>query len=415
MATAPPQERDRDVVTYAAFNGLRNDVTSERFDIGDLEVADNIDIDKTGRIDRRAGYTLRSAGATHSLWADRLQEVCMVVSGGNLNRLQTDYTRSAVKALVDGASRMSYERVNDRVYFSNGVDIGVYENGAARSWGLPIGVVPGAAAIAGNMPAGKYQFTMSWLRVDGQESGAPMAGLIELPASGGIQFTLPSSAHADVVGKILYLSPPNAETMFEAAAVANAQTSLTWLSDPSALSESLQTQFLMPPPAGQLIAFYRGQMFVAVGDTIYQSEPYAYEQFDLRRHVQLDGRVNLLAPFSDKDSGPDANRNSGFFVGTDRSCGVLAGTDTDHMQYVPKTDYGAIPGALDYVDGSLFHTGETGARALPVWLTTQGLCAGMPDLQISNLTRAKYTFPAAGRGAALFMPGPKRFIATANL
>ena len=75
MADTPTQERDRDVVTYVAFNGLRNDVSSERFDIGDLEVADNIDIDKTGRIARRAGYTSVTAGAAHSLWADRLQEV----------------------------------------------------------------------------------------------------------------------------------------------------------------------------------------------------------------------------------------------------------------------------------------------------------------------------------------------------
>jgi hypothetical protein len=38
MATEAPQ-RDQDVVTYAAFNGLRSDVTSERFELGDLEVA----------------------------------------------------------------------------------------------------------------------------------------------------------------------------------------------------------------------------------------------------------------------------------------------------------------------------------------------------------------------------------------
>lgn len=412
---AEPQQRDQDVVTYAAFNGLRNDVTAERFDIGDLEAANNIDIDKTGRIARRGGYTLRSAGAAHSLWADRLQDVCMLVRSGNLLRMDASYATSVVKALDDAAARMAFERVSDRIYFSNGTDVGVYENGAVRSWGLPMATLPGAVATSGNMPAGKYQFTMSWLRADGQESGAPMCGLIELPAIGGIVFTLPVSSHPDVVGKVLYLSPPNGETTMEAAAVNNSLTSLTWLSDPSALSEPLTVQFLQPAPAGQLIAFYRGRTFVAVGDTLYLSEPYAYEQFDLRRYMQLDGRITLLAPFSDKDRSSDANRDSGFFIGTDRSCGVLAGTDAENFQYVPKTDYGAIFGAVDYVDGSLFHQGEAGARQLPMWLTTQGICVGMPDLLINNLTRAKYTFPAAGRGAAMFMPGPKRFIATANL
>lgn len=412
---ADPTQRDQDVVTYVAFNGLRSDVTAERFGIGDLEAANNIDIDKTGRIGRRAGYTLRAAGASHSLWADRLQEVCLLVSGGNLNRLQTDYTQSVVKALADATSRMAFERVSDRIYFSNGTDVGVYENAAARTWGLPMATLPGAVATSGNMPAGKYQFTLSWLRADGQESGAPMCGLIELPESGGIVFSLPVSSHPDVVGKVLYLSPPNAEIPMEAAAVANATTSITWLSDPSTLCEPLTVQFMQPAPAGQLIAFYRGHMFVAAGDTLYISEPYAYELFDLRRYLQLDGRITLLAPFSDKDRSSDANRDSGFFVGTDRSCGVIAGTDPTSFQYVPKADYGAIFGAVDYVDGSLFHEGQAGARQLPMWLTTQGICVGMPDLLINNLTRAKYSFPAAGRGAALFMPGPKRFIATANL
>jgi hypothetical protein len=265
------------------------------------------------------------------------------------------------------------------------------------------------------MPAGKYLFTMSWLRASGQESGAPLAGLIDLPVDSAIEFTLPVSTHPDVVGKILYLSPPNSEHMFEAAALANSLTSLAWQSDPSSLSEPITVQFMQPAPAGQLVAFFRGRMYVAVGDTLYRSEPYDYELFDLRRYVRLDGRITLLAPFSDKDRGSDASRDSGFFIGTDRSCGILAGTDADDVQYVPKTDYGAIFGALDYADGTLIGTGETGARMLPIWLTTQGICVGLPDLQIVNRTQARYDFPAAGRGAALFMPGPKRFIATANL
>lgn len=414
MATQAP-ERDPDVVTFAAFNGLRSDVPAERFDSGDLHAAINVDLDKSGQVSRRGGFTSLAAGAMHSAWSDRRREIAMVVRAGGLYRISSGIVFSLVTTLANPDAPMAYERVDNRVYFSNGTDSGVYEDGAARSWGLPVPPLPGVAAIAGNMPAGTYQFALSYLRADGQESGTrPLAGLIELPASGGIQFTLPVSTHPEVVGKVLYLSSPNGEVLREAAAVANGLTGLTWLSDPGSLSELLQVQGLSAPPAGQRVAFYRGYMFVAAGDTLYVSEPYSYEMFDLRRYLQLDGRITLLAPFSDKDRS-DSSRDSGFFVGTDHSCGVLAGTNPSDFQYVPKTDYGAIPGALDYVDGSLFHQGETGARALPMWLTTQGVCVGMPDLLINNLTRAKFTFPAAGRGAALFMPGPKRFLATANL
>lgn len=413
MADQQAPQRDEDVVTYEAFRGLRNDVSPERFEQGDLAVADNIDLDKSGRIARRAGYTSKVAGAAHSLWADDMQDVCMFVQGGVLRRLATDYTSSAVLALANASDPMSYHRVSDRVYFSNGQDIGAYENGRARSWGIPVPALPGVAVTVGDMPAGEYQFAMTLLRGDGQESGAPLAGRITLPAGSGITFTTPTTLPDGVVGKILYVSPPNGEVLMEATKLIPSEANVT-VGDPSLLSLPLVTQFLAPPPAGQLIAYYRGRMFVAVGDTLYMSEPYGYELFDLRRYIQLDGRITLLAPMVDKDT-TGTGLGSGFFVGTDRSCGILAGNNSEDFQYVPKIEYGAIPGAVDFVDGALFRSGETTARVLPMWLTTQGLCIGLPDLTIGNLTRSKYGFPAAGRGAALFMPGPNRFIATANL
>jgi hypothetical protein len=67
------------------------------------------------------------------------------------------------------------------------------------------------------------------------------------------------------------------------------------------------------------------------------------------------------------------------------------------------------------VDGSVYGDGSATARNIPMWLTTNGVCAGMPGLQINNLTRTKYTIPATGEGAALFMPGPNRIMMTYNL
>jgi hypothetical protein len=50
-----------------------------------------------------------------------------------------------------------------------------------------------------------------------------------------------------------------------------------------------------------------------------------------------------------------------------------------------------------------------------MWLSTQGICVGQPDLSIRNLTRSKFTLSASGSGAAVFMPGPNRFLASHNL
>jgi hypothetical protein len=414
MAENLSPQRDQDVVTYEAFTGLRNDVTPERFGPEDLTWADNVDLDKSGRLSRRTGYAAVLAGAMHSLWADDQQEICLFARGNQLNQLSPTYSAVPVATLQGVGNPLSYQRVSDRVYYSNGVDTGILENGAVRTWGMTVPALPGAVATVGSMPAGAYQYVMTYVRADGQESGAVLAGLITVPDVSGIAFTLPVPADPGVASKILYLSTPDGEVLYLVALVPAATTQTTYTGDTTELNLPLATQFMGQAPAGQLIAFYRGRMFVAVDDTLYWSAGFGYELFDLREYVQLDGRITLLAPITDKEITENA-RSSGFFIGTDRSCGVLVGSDPKDFQYVPKTAYGAIAGAFDYVDGSLFGDDASGGRALPMWLSTQGICIGMPDMQVKNLTRSKFGFPATGQGAALFQPGPNRFIATYNL
>lgn len=413
MADNQSLQRDEDVVVFSSFGGVRNDVTAERFSNTDLAFADNVDIDKSGRLFRRQGYTQQRAGAAHSLWSNPQQTQCLFVSAGQLQRLNTDMTATPLMVLHDSLSRMAFDQVNERTYFSNGTDLGVYENGVVRSWGLPQGPLPGVSPTVGAAPAGMYQFAMTWLRVDGQESGTGKAGMVQV-MDGGMTFTLPVATDPAIVGKILYISGCNGDELFKAAVLPNAQTSFTYSNDTTELGEPLETQFMQAPPAGQLVAWYRGRMFVAVGSVLYWSTAFGYELFDLREYVDLDGRITMLAPMQDKELS-DSGRASGFFIGTDKSCGILVGSDPKDFQYVPKTDYGALLGALDYVDGALFRDGATGARPLPMWLSTQGICIGMPDLQVHNLTRSRYGFSAAGQGAALFMDGPNRFVVTGNL
>lgn len=406
--------RDQDVVVWAQFDGLRNDVTSERFDLGDMEIALNVNIDKTGRLSRRDGFTQRKAATSpHSLWATPQGDMCFYVAGNILQQLNTDWTSSTVGVLLDGSSPVSYERVNDRVYFANGTDIGVIENGAMRSWGLPAAPLPMAIPTVGFMPAGRYQFNMVWLRGDGQCSGCGLSGVLELDAGSGIDFTIPQAPSSEIVGAIIYVSPANSDLLLEAAVAAPGQL-VMWRSDPSALSVPLAAQTVGPPPAGHLIAYYRGHMFVAVGNVIYISAPYAYEQFDRRRYIQLDSRITMMAAINDLDR-TEAGRTSGFFIGTERTTGVLSGNNPDDFQYIQKAEYGVVPGTVQMVDGTRFKDGASGTRLLPMWLSEKGICVGMPELAVLNLTRGRYNLEAGGRGAALFIPDPARFIVTHSL
>lgn len=414
MADNQTTQRDQDVVTYEKFDGLRNDITPERFGPADLAVANNIDIDRTGRIARRAGYTSVRAGASHSLWADDTGAQCLFAQGAQLMQLNPDYSARALKTLAGVGQRVSYAKVSERVYFTNAVDSGIVESGSVRSWGLAVPPLPGVAIIPGTLPAGNYQFVVTYLRNDGQESGAPLAGTVVVPANSGLAFTLPVSADPGVAGKILYLSTPNSDLLYVADVLSADAATTHYIGDTSELNTPLNQQFFGPPPPGQLVAYYRGRLYVAVGDVLYVSEGFGYELFDLRKYIALDGRITLLAPLTDREQ-QESGKNSGLFVGTDQSCGVLVGGSPEDFQYVPKVNYGAVEGTLAYVDGSIFGDDSQGARLLPMWLSEQGICIGMPEMTVRNLTRTKYSFPVSGSGAAIFMPGPNRFIATNNL
>lgn len=413
MADNQTPERDQDVVAYSSFAGLRNDVSPERFSQADLAVASNIDLDKTGAIARRDGYTSVSTSGTHSIWSNRQGDTCYCMQGNVLKQVNDDLSMTTL-ATLQAATPVSYAQVNGRTYFSNGVDTGVIEQGAVRSWGAAPPTLSDVSVGVGNMPAGTYQFTLTWAMIDGQESGAALAAIVQVPAGGGLQFTsLPVSNDPRIVAKKLYLSAPNGEEMFLAAVFANAQTTGTYAGDTTEFSLPLDAQFRGAAPAGQVVAFYRGRTFVAQNDVIYPSDDFGYELFDLRRYIPLDGRVTMMAEIYDREL-YDTGKSSGFFIGTDRSCGVLVGSGPEDFQYVPKASYGAVFGAMTMVDGTMFQDGAAGMRELPMFLTTQGICVGMPDLTIKNLTRSRFSFAVGSQGAALFMPGPNRFIATSK-
>jgi len=412
MAENQTQQRDPDVVTYSAFSGLRNDIAPERFSPSDLTIGNNVDLDKSGYLARRAGYTRQWSGAAHSLWSDPTGTLCFFVTNGQLTQLNADYTTRGLATVAN--LPMSFMRVNDRVYFSNGLNTGVIENGAVRSWGLPVPSLPNIVTTVGQMPAGTYLFTCTYMRGDGQESGAPLAGSFTVPDGSGVIFTLTAPTDPAVAFTQIYLSTPNGEVMYWVGMLPAGTTSFTYTDSTGPMDLPLNTQFLGPAPAGQLVAYYRGMTFVAAGDTLYPSEPFAHELFDLRKYISLDGRITMIAPLTDREM-YETGKNSGLFIGTDRSCGVLVGSGPGEFQYVPKANYGAVEGALTFVDGSVFGDDSQGMRELPMWLTTQGICVGLPEMVVRNLTRTKYQFAVTGRGAALFMPGPNRLIFSDNL
>lgn len=369
---------------FKAFAGINNRLPPERIHslptqtdpTCELVTATNIDIDDSGRASRRAGQTLKVAGASHSLWCDA---ICLCVQSGSLKQINADYTTTTLAAGLN-SDYVNYERVNDRVYWSNGTQSGVIVDGVNRSWGMPVPNLPTVSKISGNLSAGTYQYSMTTLR-DGMESGAALAGTVELTVGQGLRFTFTGNV-------ALYVAEPNGTTLFQCA------TSNTGTFDHigGQLSLPLDTQWLDQPPAGQCLTEYRGRIYIASGAFIYATTALGYELCDLRDYLSVDNsKIALLAGLE-----------NGLLVGTEKGTYYLSGASLAEFSITIK-GAAAIPRTLKLEDGqTVTGKAEYAGRKVALFTTTEGICLASPDGSVVNLTQERYDFTASGIGAAGF-------------
>jgi hypothetical protein len=362
------------------FRGLRNVGLSERFRMGDLDGAQNIDLDDTGHAARRDGQTLIDSGAKRSIWSDGY--VCLFVEGTSLKRLYSDNTSTIVRSGLIAGARMSFVSLGRRVYYSNGTDTGCYAISGDRSWGIvPPQTAPVTTVTGGSLPAGAYQYTMTYVRADGQESGAAVASVIEV-SSGGIEFSLlPVSADPDVTHKNLYLSPANGDKFYLAKTILGEETETYYGGDGTGLQLPLTTQHLGPAPAGHLVAEYNGYALIATSGFIFYSEPDSTELFDLRSFLPFGSRVTNIGKL-----------RSALVVTTEKDTFILAGSSPEAFDLDARTAVGGIEGSMTRIN--LRHLPESDSEEdVPVWMSGSGLCFAMPDGEIKNMTANRYRFP----------------------
>ena len=377
------------VVEYSEFLGLRNNVGVSEFEPGDLSVALNVDIDDAKRIARRKGFsTPVIAGIDRDLWAT--SAICLGVGSNTLKQIHPNYETTILRTGLASSRPLSYSAVGARVYYSNGVETGCIEGGAHRTWGLEIPIAPVLTVTGGTLPIGKYQVVVTYLRQDGQESGASKASTIELTDIGGISVSSISiSADSTVDRKVIYVSSTNGEILYRSGIIA--ADVIVYMVRESRLGVTpLSTQFLLPPPAGDYIAYYDGYMLVAKGQYIYYSESYAPELFDVRKAVPFLDRITMVAPVDD-----------GVWVGTNSQIVWLQGAPSEWV-FREKATYGAIPGTLAYCDGEVLGEGGTKGIQIALFVSKTGtICTAGNTGQFQNLTERRFAFPSMDRGAAI--------------
>jgi hypothetical protein len=145
---------------------------------------------------------------------------------------------------------------------------------------------------------------------------------------------------------------------------------------------------LSDPPIGHLVAVHRGRVWIGQGTVVWYSEPFSTSQFDLVRNFFTFGtRLRMIA-----------STDQMLYISDDNTTWALTGATPGDMTLLKVAGYPAIEGTEASIDLSrLGLEGLYGVGA--IWMSTRGVCIGLPTGQMMNMTEHKFDLPTATAGA----------------
>jgi hypothetical protein len=367
-----------DKVNYRGFpKGMDNRRANYDVPKGALRDGFNVDVLSSGSVRRRRGIAqaIASAGA-HSLFAE--DNVRMVWATPTTLKLATP-NLSVSTILTDSrlASPLSYVALHGEIYFSNEAINGkinalnVYE-----PWGItPPAIAPALAATSGTR---FVQVTCAFVTASGEISGAPLGAVVSCGDAPVIQASaIPQSSDSRVVATRLYVTEIDGTMFFHHADVPAGTTSFT-IRNELARGDKLVTQFMQPPPPGQLIRRFGGRIYIAAGSNMFKTQPLRYGLYDPEEDFLMEPeRIRLLTSVED-----------GMFVSSDGTY-FLTGLGTTDMQRRQVFPYRAIEGAsYDFPE-----SGDV------MWLSERGFVRGSDGGAAKNLTEDRVAMTQYTRGA----------------
>jgi len=378
---------NENTVNLSQFRGINNINSEDSLGADELRAGLNIDIDDNHGVSRRSGYSkVYSGSGIHSLYSDELTK--LFVEGNSLKVLNDDNTATSLRSDLSLGKKMTYESVDGDIYYSDSQKTGVLKGGVNYPWGISVPMTqPILSSIAGAMPAGNYQVTTTYVSSDGLESGADIAISIDLADNNGIQLTgIPVSSDSRVAYVNIYLSSHNGDMLYLVDTVANGTTSRQ-ITTP-VYSSPLRSQFVSPPPAGEIVFYFKGRMYVVSGDTLYYSEPYALDWFILsKNYLRFPKNITIAVPVDD-----------GIHISADKTY-WMPGTNPAQPSLVVKSNAKGIFGTEARANGS--YVGEGIVGDVYFWLSDLGLCLAGNSGYFSIINDDRYVNQNADSGAGV--------------
>lgn len=361
----------------------------------------NVDFNDAGQVTRRQGRQRVVSGTlVHSLWRHADFPYALYVDNGTMYALDRSLTPTLVTDGLSTGLPVSYERINDCVYWSNGSQCGLVTAALeALPWApyQPPGAPAAVATSAGGLPAGEYGVVITYRDILGRESGCGESTSVQVAAGGGIRL------------EALHVPPPQAfVTTIRVYRTGADDSSLRHVLDVPAgttavnLGESprgrlLDTQFLRPLPPGQIVAYFNGRLYVARGNELLWSPVMRYGMYDAATNrLRFPDAIDMVAPVGGGGDG------AGVAVASGERTYWLAGPDPAQWQQrilhpagaVRGTHVGDIPATVFGIDSPL---------RCSVWLSAQGFfCVLLPGGQLTRVNETVASIDIAERGSSVF-------------
>lgn len=377
-------------VELTEFKGLNNVLSPERTPADYLKEATDVDIDKTGGIRKRKGYSLQVAGSFHSLWADGGD--CFAVKDGDLVRIRSDYSTSTLVSNV-GDGKICFEKYDGAVYYTSAGYKGIIEGDDVVPFGIDSpNPRPTLSSGAGVLTKGTYQVALTYVTGDGRESGAGLGQVVEVPANTGIDISnIPSSPDSRVVTTRIYCSTPNGEVLYLVEEIPHGTTSWS-IADVHAATTPLKSFNVYPAPTGHIIRESHGYMFIAQDNILWYSEPFAPEWWKPHANFMVfEDRIRAVMP-----------TEGGMWVAAD-ALYYLSGRTPSEMKKKEVEPVTAVEGSDVKIVGAYIFIENTPIGYKWLVTTDKGIFVCFNDGIALNMTEKNVAFPEADEGTAMFV------------
>lgn len=389
---------------YAKYDGWPDGENNLR-DATELELSQlrrcvNFDVLDNGDLHRRRGTTKLHNGTVVPRTLFSNGKRVLFVESGNLWELVRNIDGSWNPMLVRlsvGNHPMTYVDVNGDIYWSNQVQTGIVDqDGNDLSWGLKaVADQPTvtAGASGGDLVAGVYQVAVTFLDAYGQESGTDLAATVTVAENNSSLLLTDIPTPTDGSTVQVYCSAVNGEVLYRVGRVVPGAPSFRITSASNNLGMQLRTQFCDKPPAGNVLEYHNGRIYIGDGNVVWFTDPLRYGSIRMSTNFMMfPDEVTVIKAVAD-----------GMFICADKTY-WLSGMDTSEFQQVEVLPYGAV-----YGTGISLPESDNVA-----WFSEDGLIIAGLEAQVTTVQDDRSAVSRFQNGAMQFrkVKGIRQFVAT---